>query len=97
MAALSDHAVDEVGLDEFLPDVALPREALRFGLRCFHCDPRGAVAGLVGGHAPIGEDAAGHALVREVVDEVLHLSGGRLKDECGRMKDGHIFVGMTSG
>ena len=29
-------------------------------------------AGLVGGHAAIGEDEAGHAVGREVVDEVLH-------------------------
>ena len=29
-------------------------------------------AGLVGGHAAIGEDEAGHAVRREVVDEVLH-------------------------
>ncbi len=29
-------------------------------------------AGLVGGHAAIGEDEAGHALRGEVVDEVLH-------------------------
>jgi hypothetical protein len=31
-----------------------------------------AFAGLVGGHAAIGEDEAGHAVGREVVDEVLH-------------------------
>ncbi len=31
-----------------------------------------AFAGLVGGHAAIGEDEAGHALRGEVVDEVLH-------------------------
>ena len=31
-----------------------------------------AFAGLVGGHAAIGEDEAGHALRREVVDEMLH-------------------------
>ncbi len=31
-----------------------------------------SVSGLVGGHAAIGEDEAGHALRREVVDEVLH-------------------------
>ena len=29
-------------------------------------------AGLVGGHAAIGEDEAGHVLRGEVVDEVLH-------------------------
>jgi len=31
-----------------------------------------AFAGLVGGHAAIVEDEAGHAMGREVVDEVLH-------------------------
>ena len=31
-----------------------------------------AFAGLVGGHAAIGEDEAGHTLRGEVVDEVLH-------------------------
>ena len=31
-----------------------------------------AFAGLVGGHAAVGEDEAGHAVGREVVDEVLH-------------------------
>ena len=31
-----------------------------------------AFAGLVGGHAAIGEDKPGHALRGEVVDEVLH-------------------------
>ena len=40
-----------------------------------------AFAGLVGGHAAIGEDEAGHALRREVVDEVLHPGRGSLKDE----------------
>ena len=64
-----DHAVHEVGFDEFLPDVALPWQALRFGLRRFHCAPRRAVAGLAGGHAAIGEDEAGHALGREVVEK----------------------------
>lgn len=40
-----------------------------------------AFAGLVGGHAAIGEDEAGHALRREVVDEVLDPGRGSLKDE----------------
>jgi hypothetical protein len=31
-----------------------------------------ALAGLVGGHAAVGEHEAGHAGGREVVDEVLH-------------------------
>ena len=52
LAGEGDHAVDEVGLDEGLPDCPF--------------------AGLVGGHAAIGEDEAGHAVGREVVDEVLH-------------------------
>ncbi len=52
LAGEGDHAVHEVGFDEFLPDLAF--------------------AGLVGGHAAIGEDEARHALRREVVDEVLH-------------------------
>ena len=33
-----------------------------------------ALAGLVGGHAAIGKDEAGHAVGREVVDEMLHPS-----------------------
>ena len=40
-----------------------------------------AFAGLVGGHAAIGEDEAGHALRGEVVDEVLHPGRGSLKEE----------------
>lgn len=52
LAGEGDHAVHEIGFDEFLPDLAF--------------------AGLVGGHAAVGEDEAGHALRREVVDEVLH-------------------------
>ena len=45
LAGEGDHAVHEVGFDEFLSDVAF--------------------TGLVGGHAAIGEDEAGHAVGRE--------------------------------
>ncbi len=68
LARKRDHAVHEVGLDEGAADVALPWQALRFGLRLGRCAPRRAVAGLVGGHAAIGEDEAGHASRGEVVD-----------------------------
>ena len=53
----------------------------------FHCDKKQTIhnsfasgaadvafAGAVGGHAAIGQDEAGHAVRREVVDEVLHPS-----------------------
>ena len=53
-------SVHEVGLDEGAADVALPWQALRFGLRRFHCAPRRAVAELVGGHAAIRQDEASH-------------------------------------
>jgi len=38
-------------------------------MRAFRIFP---FAGLVGGSAAVGEDEAGHAVGREVVDEVLH-------------------------
>ena len=40
-----------------------------------------AFAGLVGEHAAVGEDEAGHALRRKVVDEVLHPGRVSLKEE----------------
>jgi|GEM_PF-4301323 len=65
------HAVEELAW-KGSAEVALPWQALRFGLRLEGCASRRTVAGLVGEHAAVAEDEAGHALRREVVDEVLH-------------------------
>ena len=83
--AIAQGSVHEVSLDEGAADVALPRQAMRFGLQRFNCAPRRVVAGLVRVSrdcGAVGEKDAKHAPVRNGGGKILESGftfGGHMK------------------
>jgi len=105
-----DHAVHEVDLDEFLPDVALASQALRVSGPFSTCASRIAVAGLVGGSRDCGtvggdsrseaetdEVNADHAVRRQVVIVLLEAEVGGGVTGLGAFAFGHDGRDVTRG